>query len=322
MKRRLSQRRVILLGGLSILVGLGLAAAFLLLNRRLFTVGEWTDFLGPSERAAFEQASGLRPTPQIIPPLLAAPGLSITPLKTQRRGSCEVATFTAAAAPELVLTGPLAALDDFWKKKGLLPSPYGDMLLARDQGGVTYAARMTGLETGTPQLLLWQIRSIQSQISNGADEDVRAPGNTQSQISNLKSQIPVSHPSHSAFRIPHSTFENNPKSVLANLLPSASPDSGCTQLGQPGTPGYSLSVAVEASAPMAFRALQADLRKRGWESFGGDEELGKDPASLKRSVPGSYSMVFKHKTAPLGCQLLVQDGAGNNGKTQVLMALF
>lgn len=118
-------------------------------------------------------------------------------------------------------------------------------------------------------------------------------------------------------------------SILASRRPSAWPaamngvfppiptDSEALELGEPGRPGYSVMIPLNGPADASFRVLDADLLRRGWEPLSTDFASAERPGGLD-----VYARMYRHKTHPLGCQLLIERDPERFGASLALMALL
>jgi len=197
---------------------------------------------------------------------------------------------------------PLRALGEFWKREGLTPGARGDMLLARGKDGDWYAAREAGAPSGqppgAPSLLLWRIRPLPPDAPN-----------------------PQRQPA--------------PAADTAALLPPVTAGTICTRLGQPGMPGLffigrggGAGAAGVQDPAGGFAPARLGAVHRGRASHAGIGQWaagagrGGAPGRATRGGHGSLHHDVQASNGAAGCQLLVQEGASRDGKTQVLLALF
>jgi hypothetical protein len=286
MRTKDRRRRIVLFGGIAFALGTTLILAAMLANRDLFVVKAWTDYLGQSEKAAMEQSMGEDDETGEAPAILCPDGIEVRPLRTARRDSKAVTAYSATLSQQLVFVDPLKLVENHWRDKGLAVGRYDDRLVAREKSGAMLVAcradEPSGLKPGGASLLLWRLREMTEDEATGTTDLTEAD--------------------------------------YADLLPSPPPDAIFTQLGREGKPGYTLSITVGAPATTTLNAMVADMRKRGWEPY--DLADGEGTRRLKQVMPGTRAVIFRHETAPIGCQLLVRANMPKPGHTQILLALF
>jgi hypothetical protein len=280
-KRRVTQRRLVLFGGLALM----LVGALLLVFWHQFlgrmTAGAWTDYLGQAERAALAEAIGDTGDWAPDDPNLRAPGLIFDPGMTSRRNGGLLTTFRASMPGATTASDLLLPVGNHWKARGLDMEVGDGFLMAANGEGVLYSAQPMRDQRGKPLLMLWRMRT-----DAAAGRAAKEAGGT------LR---------------------------YANLLPPL-PESGANvEMGAFGRPGYTMLFVMHGTPSICFNVLKEDLLKRGWEPFEGVVKLGDPDGTVFQDA---ISLVLRHKSAPLGCQIMVSPHPREFDASHAFVALF
>lgn len=283
MKSPIQRRRIILFASFSILLAGGLGAfAFYQLRPQVDPEG-FQRWLGGAEKASLnETLSPMAEKPE-EDPIIDIPGLIVEPGSRNLTETSESTIFRARIKPTQA-EDIYAGIQAYWTRQGLEAAPVKDLLVGTNAAGDEYTA-MWNHDTGPDGVvLLWRVRKLNGGINSN----------------------------HSAQQWPKE-FEG--------LFPPIPAGPNVMETGRPGYAGYCVVVQTETDPQVAFRSMIADLAKRGWIPL--HDEVAKSlTAQLNAPDLDMYSMVYRHKSAPFGCQVLVRRGEAGLHTANVMLALF
>jgi hypothetical protein len=280
MNRRFRRHRFLLFSGLAAGLGVALCALFFWHVSVRFQVGDWTDFLGPNERASLERAAlGAAPDPDLTPvgdPMLTIPGMRLVLGESMRNPRADQTLFFASPLPEAERLDQLAIVGAWWRQLGREVAFVDGEVRAKAVNGRFYQAR----------------------------RDVTDP-----------KQVVVMRTARSGSLLARQRAQWPP--AMQGVFPPVPAAADTVELGLPGRPGYSVMVGLVAPAGNAYRLLDADLLRRGWEPL----PTSPDPG-LRPNAAEIYARTYRHKTHPLGCQLLIQRDPETLGASRALYSLL
>jgi len=255
-------------------------------------MGEWSDYLAPSDQAAIENPELTRMIFSDPDPAVNPPGLDMV-YRDQRytlKGPADVFQLAMnTTEPE----NPLDKIARHWMQQGMAVASNSNRVFAQSNRGVQYMAesalKIEGDLTEFGELDFPEALLVWRSESQG-------------------------EPWNELSRAPEAPFEK--------LLPPLKPGSLRVENGMRGSPGYAVLVPVEAPAPIAFKVLLDDLHRRGWEKFGLFDASPVSGEMTPHTRFKKYVAVLKHKSAPLGCQLIVGARPGKVGLTDSFISLF
>jgi len=287
MIRRFSRRRFVAFAGLALVLGTFMAVAGVISVRRQFAVEKWTDHLAENERQAFLGAVMPSPDDPSLDPNLSIAGLRVEPGQRMQLKGSPFIVFPARLEPRFARIAGLQALDvvaDAWAARGLPVEREERRVVVKMAAGDGYMATCDGQDAASA--MLWRaVRENRQgpELAGGAAGPAKD----------------------------------------ASLLPEIPTQLRLMEHGWPGRPGYSVLLQSPIAASLTFKILDGQMKGRGWEPF--DERNAsalRGATDEKLRSLSVLALTYRHKQAPLGCQLVVSPDSEAVGCSEAMLTLF